>query len=71
MMTSKLVGCALLLMAMLSGCSFLSTAEDRSAEQVGKAVALYCKNTDESFRNVFDVKVNVAANPNSININCK
>lgn len=55
----------------LFGCALLMQAQDRSAEQVSKAIEQYCKNTDEKFRNDFRAAINAKAAPNSIEVTCQ
>lgn len=59
-----------LIAIVLSGCSYLMTAQDKSAEQIAKGIAEYCKNTDAAFRDQFRTAINEKAAPNSIAVNC-
>jgi len=54
-----------------AGCSYLMQAQDKSAEQVSKAIGEYCKNTDEKFRTDFRAAINAKAAPNAIEVICK
>ena len=62
---------AFVLIFALSGCSYLMTAQDKSAEQVAKGISQYCKNTDEKFRTDFRAAINAKAAPNAIEVTCQ
>lgn len=53
-----------------TACAQLMEAQSKTAEQVARGVAEYCKNTDEAFRTQFRAEVNAKAAPNSIIVTC-
>ena len=61
---------ALLIIPFLFGCAQLNELQNRSAEQVARAITEYCANTDEDFRESIRADVNAQAAPHSIEITC-
>jgi hypothetical protein len=55
---------------LLQGCSFLSVAEDRVANNVGKIITDACKQ-DKVLVDRFVTMVNVKSAPNSVAVECK
>ena len=61
----------LVLVLFLSGCALLSKAEDRSADTIVDGINLYCKSTDQTFRDKYRALINAKATPNAIEVVCK
>ena len=60
----------ILVVLLLQGCSFLSVAEDRVANSVGKIITDACKQ-DTVLVQRFVTMVNVKSAPNAITVECK
>jgi len=54
----------------VTGCSTLLKLQGQSAEKASQAIAFYCKNTDQLFREKFRAEINSKALPNQITIYC-
>ena len=63
---------AIVLLTLFSiiGCAQLLKLQGQSAEKAAQAIAVYCDNTDESFRAKFRAEVNAKAFPHSAQITC-
>jgi hypothetical protein len=55
----------------MTGCQILSPQIDKAAKAAGKMVTFYCDNvTVPEIREEFRAKVNAAASPNSVQVQC-
>ena len=53
-----------------SGCAQLLRLQGQATEKAAQGIEAYCKNTDPSFRTVFEAEMNAKAAPHSASITC-